>query len=186
MKYFKLDAMYDEENCNKILDDLKSYDTLKELHIHGDSILAIPSNVLKFKNLKYLEVSGCRFWKLNMTQVPISVETLILTRHANLQPKCIVGMERLVNLKNLEIMDVFGITACVDVEQTACDSPCDDLRLPNMKGLTITFESQTRGFTPIHGWREQVLNDALFKNIKNDDNITLEADTGSALVVKFT
>ena len=43
-----------------------------------------------------------------MEQIPQTIKKLIMTKHSNLQPKCINGMDKLVNLECLMIdMDPF-------------------------------------------------------------------------------
>lgn len=80
-----------------------TYDTVKRLTIETDFIHSLPAGVSKFQNLAKLVVSGSRFWDLTCEVVPTSVTHLDLTDHSNLQPKCIKGMDRLVNLCELKL-----------------------------------------------------------------------------------
>lgn len=146
------------KSYNKLFDRLNKYDSLKYLKIITDFIMDIPKNVSKFKNLKTLEIEGTRFCCLTMRNVPVSVEKLILTQQANLQPNCIKGMERLVNLKELEIVDIFGIT-----EKDSDSGLC----IPHIPGLKITFEGCFQKlWDDIPGWHENVLAHGLFRNVR--------------------
>jgi len=80
-----------------------TYDTVKRLTIETDFIYSLPAGVSKFQNLAKLVVSGSRFWDFTCELVPTSVTHLDLTDHSNLQPKCIKGMDRLVNLCELKL-----------------------------------------------------------------------------------
>jgi len=75
---------------DKLNDEVQIYDITETLIINSDSINEIPNNVLKFNNLKKLNVSGSRFWNLQLTQVPKSVETLIFIDHSNLPLYCLM------------------------------------------------------------------------------------------------
>ena len=88
---------------DKLDNEINSYTNVKSLYIETDFISYLPENVMKFKNLISLRVSGSRFWDLNMEQVPTTVKYLSFIEHSNLANDCVKGMERLVNLEILII-----------------------------------------------------------------------------------
>jgi len=98
------DMLFDE-----LHKELDLYNTLEKLVLTTDFINCIPNNVEKFTKLKTFVLDGTRFWNANMERLPTSIEVLDFTRQSNLSPSCIKGMERLVNLKELYLDDVFGI-----------------------------------------------------------------------------
>jgi hypothetical protein len=146
------------DDYNELFDELNSYDTLETLKITTDFINSIPSNVLKFKNLKTLIADGSRFWDLTMEQVPTCVEVLDLTRQSNLSPECLRGMERLVNLKELRIDDVFNIIGGEEYygkyyqkSRDEHDNEPVEHRIKRIPGLRIIFET---GTLPIRRYSE--------------------------------
>jgi hypothetical protein len=93
--------------------DNDTYHRVEVLRFETDLIHRLPENMLElgFENLKYLSISGSRFWDFDMRQVPLSVQTLVLVDQTNLQDTYINGMERLNNLRELRIpMDTFDFS----------------------------------------------------------------------------
>lgn len=105
LSYLLIDS--DETGYDEYFDQLDketgTYDKVESLVIDTDYIHRIPKNVQKFKNLKFFNIMGSRFWHLNLKQVPESVHILILTDHTNLPDNCLDGMERLVNLAEIKL-----------------------------------------------------------------------------------
>jgi len=155
---------HDGKEYDWLFDRLKKYDTLTELRLITDFINVLPANLLKFSKLKKLCVKGSRFWNLTMEQIPASVEILDLTQHSNLSPNCLIGMERLANLKELYINDVFGVLA-FGVEET------DGNPIPSLPKLEkIVFESGVYSWKkPEPGWENRVRELSLLKNLRIRD-----------------
>ncbi len=72
-----------DEYFDKLDLEEQIYDKVETLILESDFIYEIPNNVLKFKNLKKINVVGSRFWNLESKQIPASVEILYLTEHTN-------------------------------------------------------------------------------------------------------
>jgi hypothetical protein len=161
-----------EESYNNYFDELNEYDTLEELYIHTDFIHNLPSNVLKFTKLKKLEIAGSRFWNLTMERVPVSVEKLIMTEHSNLSPRCIIGMNRLVNLKELWVDDVFDVwvhiatdTDCTCTDKYTSDEPIISMHhIPNL--LVVIKQGWCGHWELEKGWQNKIAKIKVFQDIR--------------------
>jgi len=92
----------------------------------------LPSNLLKFSNLKRVCIKGLFFWELCMDQIPPSVEYLDLRKQTSLSGCCMKGIDKLVNLKELR----------VDVNYRDLENPerlTDYMPLHPLEGLFVTF-----------------------------------------------
>ena len=100
---------------NTFLDKLNVYNDCKTLTINIDgSVIDLPDNIKKFKNLKTLNISGSRCWKLTIQNIPSSITTLDLSETVNLD-KLFLSMlssdsDSTPNLKTLILCDeIFDI-----------------------------------------------------------------------------
>lgn len=187
-KYFATDESGYDEYFDQLDREEQLYDKVETLILVTDFLHKIPSHVLKFKNLKKLNVMGSRFWDLNFHQVPESVQTLILTDHTNLQYHCINGMERLVDLIEIDLdMRPFYLEYIFQWSQSRPDGNTL-IPIPNLQNLrTISFHSG-RSYHQDElkpNWKGLFKNDYLFKNIKHRiANISINYD--SLPVIKVT
>ena len=155
-----------------------TYDKVEKMVFETDFYYEIPTNVSKFKNLKKLTVMGSRFWNLALTQVPDCVETLVLTDHTNLQAHCIDGMEKLINLVEIQLdMKPFFFSDIFDYpcarrsggKDNDNDNNGQILTIPCLHGLKkISFHTsisyQREDLVP--GWKRLFKNNRLFTKIK--------------------
>lgn len=161
-------SSYDE-----LFDKLNLYDTLQILTIGTDFINILPPNVLKFKKLKSLTVIGSRWCDLNMTQIPPSVERIVLVDQTNLSYRCLIGMEKLVNLKELYLdYSAFNLPAINDPDylytNDHTDVPADQVQLVQIPNLSIylVYNMYVKTNNFISGWEFLILDHYLFKNMK--------------------
>lgn len=113
--YLRLDYLnttsYKSEDCQQekaydvFFDTLdkerKSYQSVCYMVLHADCVSSLPSNILKFEHLTHLFIEGSRWSNLTAERVPTSVRSLAFVNQSNLDPTCILGMERLLNLEEL-------------------------------------------------------------------------------------
>jgi Leucine-rich repeat (LRR) protein len=177
--------------------EINTYDVLETLVLQTDFINEIPRNVIKFKNLKKINVQGSRFWNLRLTQVPECVETLILTEQTNLQEECINGMDRLVNLTEIMLdMNPFRFSNIFEngsAQLTGVygyDDEGDDIKrgpmIPCLSGLKkISFHTgiSYRKEDLVRGWKKIFKNNYLFSKIKEKIvSIDLNDESGFPII----
>jgi hypothetical protein len=108
-----------------------------------------------------------------MEQIPETVEILYLTEHSNLQPRCVEGMDKLTNLKELHIdLITFGfadIFVYPDGYVDYCNTE-DIIPIPNLDKLkTMRFCSgimYTRTDLK-ENWIDEFIAHPLFVNIEH-------------------
>lgn len=80
------------------------YDRVKRLNIYSDTTNNLPQIMNNFNNLRTLKLSGCRWWYLEMSQIPISTQRLLLDEMLCIEnPLFFKGMDKLINLRNLQL-----------------------------------------------------------------------------------
>jgi hypothetical protein len=171
-----------EDECNirsydKYLDELhvnfNIYNLTEKLFLNTDFISELPSNILKFNNLKEIEVQGSRFWDLECLQLPTSVTICRFIDHTNLIPTCIVGMDRLTNLVSLHLDDgPFDFIQLIDanryLKRHYSDETLEIIPIPNLstlKSINIYPGDDIKILVP--DWKDRVMKHKLFINIKN-------------------
>lgn len=162
------------EAYNDFLDDMHDhyaiYDTVEDLYLKTDSINSMPINIKKFKKLINLEVSGSRFWDLNVEHVPMTVKKIVLTDHSNLQPECISGIDKLINLECLGLdIDPFELIISYDQQNEYYDENNNIEPLPLMPNLKrIEFDTGMYDEEELlNDWKEIIISHVLFSKIKN-------------------
>jgi len=199
-------AIYDsdESGYDDLFDQLdleeKIYDKLETLILETDHIHKIPDHVLQFKNLKKINIMGSRFWDLDLTQVPGSVEVLILIDHTNLPLFCLNGMEKLINLTDVHLdkkpfdnvfSNVFEYSSHYGYSKT--DTNINRIyQIPDLPKLkTISFHTgisyDQNDLKPY--WRKILKNHHMFSKIKTRiTNICLDYDNISKImpIIKIT
>lgn len=160
------DEYFDELNSQKQI-----YDKLETLIIESDSINEVPDNVLKFKNLKKLNVRGSRFCHLQLLQVPESIEVLILTEHSNLPLYCLNGMDKLINLTQIYLdMEPFYFSNIFDENDNEIDISFYSQQIPDLPKLKIISFHSGRSFEYEDlkpNWIDILKNNHLFSHIKD-------------------
>lgn len=181
LSYYSFDEFSEDDrpNCCKIssydelFDKLDLYDTLLILTIDTDFIYTLPPNVLKFKKLKSITVKGCRWWNLNMTQIPESIEKIVLVDQTNLSPKCLIGMKKLINLKELYLDYSSFHFPDINDEYFSIDEytlvPEDEqiplIQIPNLS-VYLIYNIYVEKYKFVKGWESFILDHYLFKNLK--------------------
>lgn len=167
-----------EEAYNKYFNQLDTevgiYDKTEKLIFETDFIKKIPNNVLNFRNLKEIDIRGARFWELDCSHIPISIEVLRLIEHSNLHSKCINGMDKLINLTTLDLnCKPFDFSHILEYyENTDTDEDeIDIIPIPNLPNLgSITIHTNYYKYNLKPNWMTFFVNHALFNNIKNRIN----------------
>ncbi len=157
--------------------DLKDniYNTTKKLTLDTNIITRLPDNIWKFKIVKEIDIRGTRFWNMDMTQIPKTVEILHLTELLNVSIKCFNGMNQMENLQILYLnFDIF-VSASLFIfsdKTTELIGSCDDfIPIPNLPKLkNIIFENDTDCYTDDtlkEIWTTILIDDMLFSKIKH-------------------
>lgn len=170
-----------EEAYNKYFDQLDSevgiYDKTEKLFLETDHIYKIPSNILKFRNLKEIDIRGSRFWDLNCSQIPISIEIIHLIEHSCLGCDCINGMDKLINITTLDLdCNPFNISRIFEYHDPIEIDETDVIPIPNLPNLeSITLRTICSKSELIPNWMPTFTNHRLFNNIRDKiDKIDLE------------
>lgn len=159
------------ESYNEYLDELdlkfNIYKLTEKLFLCTDFIHKLPSNILKFINLKEIEVDGTRFWDLNCSQLPISITT-IRFYYTNLSSDFIIGMDRLINLYSLHIYDrSFDFSRIHIDEQHNPDLDKPIPNLPVLKFINIYLCEATELYLASNNWKNKIMNHKLLSDVKN-------------------
>ena len=152
--------------------DKNTYHRVEVLRFETDLIHRLPENILElgFENLKYLSVSGSRFWDFDMRQVPENVQTLVLVDQANLQDTCIRGMERLNNLRELRIsMEPFDFSDIFNRQVHMKHHHYKMVTMPLIPRLRHIYFHTGVGYRKedlVTGWKRIFKSNQLFTQIK--------------------
>jgi len=83
---------------------LNLYRSCTKIRIDTDSVFhPFPEEIKKFQMLKSVHLHGTRWFYLNCSQLPNTIETLDVTKQNNLSPTFCEGIENLTGLKDLHI-----------------------------------------------------------------------------------
>ena len=155
------------------------------LYLETDFYFSFPQVFLRFKNIKKLEIIGCRWSNLNCNQIPIYVEHLILT-YTILPSDIMKGAENLINLQNLElnINPFFGYHSGLILYESYGNSGSkdedDDIHpIPDLGNLKyVSFDISEQDIDKIiddNVYKKIIQKHKLFENIKNRiSNINIE------------
>ncbi len=201
LDYYPIKNDQYNEFFEQMNDSYHIYSQVQTLYICTDFINKLPTNILQFKVLKKLTINGSRWWDLNMTQIPNTIEIVELINQSNLQPASIIGCEQLINLKILKLdADAFNIKIrtndycttyfdckCNFDDIMGCDCPpgCQldkKYSIPNLPNLTtIMFQSGELLvddlFLDNTIWKNDILNHPVLSRVKHRiKSITCDGD----------
>lgn len=196
LSYASLENGCFEQSYNKYFDELdleeQTYTKVIKLSIETDFINRIPDNVMRFQNLTHLKITGSRFWDLSMDQIPETVRVLYLTEHSNLQPECLKGMDKLINLEEFCVdWHPFGFdNILIDLDYDTVEEVEQDeilfpiTNLPKLKKIIfrsgIFYSKQDFKIK----WIEILKIHPLFQNIRNRiTNVSIENDYELIVIV---
>ena len=90
----RLDAVYD------------IFSRVKDLVLYSNSLFALPPSIRRFSALVSIRVSGSRWWNLNMSQLPASVEQVSFLEMSS-SSDVLVGMDGLSRLAHLHLDECY-------------------------------------------------------------------------------
>lgn len=185
-KYLHLSYLPLNESYNNFFDQLNqsinTYKTVERLYFETDFINSLPEKIIEFHNLTELNVSGSRFWNLNLLNVPPTLKVLYLTEHSNFNSDCLLGMDKLINLKeihlNAEAFFLDQLFMYPDRERNQCDrNDIPIANLPNLKIISFVYGGLKSKDEFLENWVELLKADPLFSLINHRiDTITIEDD----------
>ncbi len=140
LDYYSIENNQYNEFFEQMNDSYHIYSQVQTLYICTDFINELPEVILNFQVLKNIIVEGSRWWNLNMTQIPTSIEMVAFTGQSNLTANSLKGCERLINLKTLKL-DPCAFNIKIR-ELWESNNPIDlDISIPNLSNLiVIIFE----------------------------------------------
>jgi hypothetical protein len=190
-------ASIGEESYNRYFNRLdfeeRTYSKVIKLELLTDFINELPSNILLFQNLKEINIKGSRFWNLDMTQIPNTVEILYLTEHSNLSAECINGMDELINLSaiylDFDTFKFFNIFIDSDYYNLNNDNSNSDIipipNLPKLKFITFCSGTFYKKESLKNDWLTIFKDHQLFRDIKNRIS-SVEIDYSTDFDIKMT
>jgi len=191
----ELVALHQDNQFNffqRLQQEYHVFEMIENMTIETDGCFGFENDILKqFTKLKYLHISGSRWWNLQMNQFPDSIESLQLTDSANLSLKKLWnGIETMVNLKTLyldiwdlmdpETLKIFLVEKVwekpMDIQNQIIPEKCIVIWPVHLKTLILNYETNFHQYPEFENdeeyflfrdHHERIVDYPIFKNIKS-------------------
>ena len=178
--FFYYCMVEDSKDFDLYLDSINEkydvYEKITCISIETASVVSLAKNFLKFVRVKEIIFNGPRFFYLNCTNIPKSVEKIDATEQTNLPESFLFGSETLTNLTEIRLcgrpyVDGRDFPEYYDPEYSLepLENPTPIADLPRLERIIIVCESfQVNEFAVFNAndYKTLITNLSLLKNVK--------------------